>query len=408
MGNKFINANLEEKNLDRVSDLEKRLKKESEISNFKARHVHVIGAGTMGKGVATWCALKGIRVTLQDTSEERIKSAIEFGKQYFRERNHVESERNLISDHNGSFISDADIVIESIVEVLEAKQKLLKHIETKIKNETILATNTSSLSLEELGSSLRNATRLVGLHFFNPVTEMKLVEVVKGPETSQESVNNSLAFLGQIDKLPLQVKGTPGFLLNRTFVPYIIEAMRLLNEGAEAGFIDRAMEKFGMNMGPIRLMDTVGLEVCLQVCENLTRNPRKEIPELMYNLVNAGKLGQKTGEGFYRYADNRPVEESAYIRRRVGKTLTESEVQDRLIKPFLIAAESVLSEGVVSDSDLFDAGIILGAGFPKWTGGPINYARQKGIYGNLISKIDSHKARRILLKNAREPYLDPI
>lgn len=392
MDNKFIKASLKEKNLARVSDLEKRLKKESEISNFKARHVHVIGAGTMGKGVATWCALKGIMVTLQDTSEERIKSAIEFGKQYFREINHVESERNLISDYDGSFIRDADIVIESIIEVLEAKQSLLKHIETIIKNETILGTNTSSLSLEELGSSLRNPTRLVGLHFFNPVTEMKLVEVVKGPETSRESLDNSLAFLGQIDKLPLQVKGSPGFLLNRTFVPYIIEAMRLLNEGVGAAFIDRAMEEFGMNLGPITLMDTVGLEICLQVCENLTRNPKEEIPGLMYNLVKDGKFGQKTGEGFYRYENNRPVEESAYIRGKVGKTITESEIQDRLIKPFLIAAESVLSEGVVSDSDLFDAGIILGAGFPRWTGGPINYARQKGIYSNLISRIDSHKA----------------
>lgn len=392
MDNKFIKASLKEKNLARVSDLEKRLKKESEISNFKARHVHVIGAGTMGKGVAIWCALKGIMVTLQDTSEERIKSAIEFGKQYFREINHVESERNLISDYDGSFIRDADIVIESIIEVLEAKQSLLKHIETIIKNETILGTNTSSLSLEELGSSLRNPTRLVGLHFFNPVTEMKLVEVVKGPETSRESLDNSLAFLGQIDKLPLQVKGSPGFLLNRTFVPYIIEAMRLLNEGVGAAFIDRAMEEFGMNLGPITLMDTVGLEICLQVCENLTRNPKEEIPGLMYNLVKDGKFGQKTGEGFYRYENNRPVEESAYIRGKVGKTITESEIQDRLIKPFLIAAESVLSEGVVSDPDLFDAGIILGAGFPRWTGGPINYARQKGIYSNLISRIDSHKA----------------
>lgn len=392
MDNKFIKASLKEKNLARVSDLEKRLKKESEISNFKARHVHVIGAGTMGKGIATWCALKGIMVTLQDTSEERIKSAIEFAKQYFREINHVESERNLISDYDGSFITDADIVIESIIEVLEAKQSLLKHIETIIKNETILGTNTSSLSLEELGASLRNPTRLVGLHFFNPVTEMKLVEVVKGPETSRESLDNSLAFLGQIDKLPLQVKGSPGFLLNRTFVPYIIEAIRLLNEGVGAAFIDRAMEEFGMNLGPITLIDTVGLDICLKVCENLTRNPKEEIPGLMYNLVNDGKFGQKTGEGFYRYENNRPVEESEYIRGKVGNTITESEIQDRLIKPFLIAAESVLSEGVVSDSDLFDAGIILGAGFPRWTGGPINYARQKGIYSNLISIIDSHKA----------------
>ena len=383
---------VKEKNLVRVSDLEKRLKKAREISNFKARHVHVIGAGTMGMGIATWCALKGIRVTLQDISEETIQSAIEFARKYFRERNHVESESNLIPDHDGSFISDADIVIESIIEVLEAKQMLLKRIETITKNETILATNTSSLSLKELGSSLKNPTRLVGLHFFNPVTEMELVEVVKGPETSRESLNNSLAFLGQIDKLPLQVKGSPGFLLNRTFVPYIIEAMRLLNEGAEAGFIDRAMENFGMNVGPIILMDTVGLEICLQVCENLTKNPKKEIPELIYNLVKSGKLGQKTGEGFYRYENNRPVEKSEYTKRKVGKEVTESEIQNRLIKPFLIAAESILDEGVVSDSDLFDAGIILGAGFPKWTGGPINYAKQKGIYRDLISKIDSHKA----------------
>ncbi len=386
-----MNASLKEKNLIRVSDLEKRLKKECEISNFKARHVHVIGAGTMGKGIATWCALKGVRTTLQDTNAETIKSAIEFAKKYFREKNHVESERNLISDHNGSFISNADIVIESIVERLETKQMLLKHIETIVKNETILATNTSSLSLKGLGSSLKNSTRLVGLHFFNPVAEMKLVEVVKGPETSRESLNNSLAFIGQIDKLPLQVKSSPGYLLNRTFVPYIIEAMRLLNEGVAAAFMDQAMENFGMNLGPIILMDTVGLEICLQVCENLTKNPKKEIPELLYNLVKNGKLGQKTGEGFYRFENNRPVRESAYIKRKVGKEVTESEIQDRLIKPFLIAAESILNEGVVSDSDIFDAGIILGAGFPKWTGGPINYARHKRIYKNLISKIDSHK-----------------
>ena len=387
MDNKFINADLKEKNIVRVSDLEKRLKKACEISNFKARHIHVIGAGTMGRGIATWCALKGIRVTLQDISQETIQSAIEFARKYFRERNHVESESNLIPDHDGSFISDADIVIESIIEVLEAKQMVLKRIETIIKNETILATNTSSLSLKELGSSLKNSTRLVGLHFFNPVTEMDLVEVVKGPETSQESLNNALAFLGQVDKLPLQVKGSPGFLLNRTFAPYIIEAMRLLNEGAEAGFIDRAMENFGMNLGPIMLMDTVGLEICLQVCENLTKNPKKEIPELLYNLVKSGKLGQKSGEGFYLYENNRPVEKSEYIKRKAGKELTESEIQNRLIKPFLIAAESILNEGVVSHSDLFDAGIILGAGFPKWTGGPINYAKQKGIYSNLLGSL---------------------
>ncbi len=231
----------------------------------------------------------------------------------------------------------------------------------------------------------------MGLHFFNPVTEMKLVEVVKGPKTAREALNNSLAFIGQIDKLPLQVKSSPGYLLNRTFVPYIIEAMRLLNDGAEAGFIDQAMEKFGVSLGPIMLMDIVGLEVCLQVCENLTQNPKKEIPELLYNLVLNGKLGQKTGEGFYRFENNRPVGESASIKRKVGKAVTESEIQDRLIKPFLVVADSILNEGIVSDSNIFDAGIILGAGFPKWTGGPINYARQKGIYKNLISKIDAYK-----------------
>ena len=403
MDNKFINADLKEKNLVRVSNLEKRLKRECEISSFKARHVHVIGAGTMGKGIATWCALKGIRVTLQDVSEETIQSAIEFARKYFRERNHVESESNLISDQDGSFILDADIVIESIIEVLEAKQRLLKRIETIINDETILATNTSSLSLKDLGSSLKNSTRLMGLHFFNPVTEMELVEVVKGPDTSRKSLNNALAFLGQIDKLPLQVKGSPGFLLNRTFVPYIIEAMRLLNEGAGAALIDRAMENFGMNSGPIILMDTVGLEICLQVCENLTKNPKKEIPELLYNLVEIGKLGQKTGEGFYRYENNRPVEKSEYINEKAGKKLTESEIQNRLIKPFLLAAESILNEGVVSHSDIFDAGIILGAGFPKWTGGPINYAKQKGIYRNLLgSLLEVDEIATKLRKEARQ------
>ena len=391
MDDTFISAGLKEKNFVRVSYLEQKLKKVCAISDFRARRVHVIGAGTMGKGIATWCALKGIRVTLQDISEETIQSAIEFAKKFFRGKNCVESERNLIADPDGAFVSDADMVIESIVEKLEPKQMLLKHVEALIKNETILATNTSSLSIKTLGASLKNPARFVGLHFFNPVTERKLVEVVNGPETSQESLNNSLAFVGQIDRLPLQVKSSPGYLLNRTFVPYIIEATRLLIEGAEAGFIDQAMEKFGMNMGPIILMDIVGLEVCLQVCENLTQNPEKEIPELLYSLVKNNKLGQKTGEGFYRFENNRPVGESAYIKRNVDTAITESEIQDRLIKTFLIVAESILKEGVVSDSDTFDAGIILAAGFPKWTGGPINYAKQKGIYKHLIRKIDSYK-----------------
>lgn len=371
------------RNLVRVFQLQNELKTHGRGSDFRARHVHVIGGGIMGGDIAVWCAAQGLRVTIQDQRIEALGAVLARAHKLFTERlkapNLVQAAMDrLMPDVNGDGLARADVVIEAIFENAEAKQVLFRDIERKVKGGTILATNTSSIPLEVIGNSLATPARLVGLHFFNPVAKMPLIEVVAGPRTDAGVVTRASAFARQIDRLPLQVTSTPGFLVNRILMPYLMEAVLLESEGVSATEIDRAAVDFGMPMGPIELADTVGLDICLSVADILSQsldsgNFTTGIPARLKNLVAAKHLGRKSGQGFYHYKKGKPV------KARLPKgSAASADVTNRLILRLLNEAVACLREDVVDSADALDAGVIFGTGFAPFRGGPLHYLQQTG------------------------------
>jgi 3-hydroxyacyl-CoA dehydrogenase/enoyl-CoA hydratase/3-hydroxybutyryl-CoA epimerase len=361
------------RNLIRVFFLQDRLKSLGKSAGAETRHVHVVGAGVMGGDIAAVCALRGLKVTLQDTAPERIAPALKRAAKLFerrlRDRRRVRDALDrLIPDVSGAGAAHADIIIEAIFENLDAKRQLFAKIEPLARPDAVIATNTSSLKLADVAAGFKDPSRLVGIHFFNPVAQMMLVEVISSAGTRPELAKKAAAFVRQIDKLPLPVKDSPGFLVNRVLGPYMQNAFRMLDEGAKPETIDAAMEEFGMPMGPIELADTVGLDICLHAGKELAKKGAGgeiEAPEMLVNKVALGHLGRKTGQGIYRYQDGKPVkgQPDAY-----KKDLIES-----LIEPYLTEAKAVLAEGIVADADLIDAGLIFGTGFAPFRGGPLHY-----------------------------------
>jgi len=366
------------KNLVHVFFLQERLKNLAKDSQFKAKHIHVIGAGTMGGDIAAWCALRGFTVTLQDREPQLIGPAIKRAAGLYNKKlklPHLITETldKLIPDPDGLGIAKADVIIEAVFEDLTVKQTLFKALEEKAKPDAILATNTSSIPLNEIYTVLKNPSRLVGIHFFNPVAMMPLVEIVKAEKTSQDVINNTMAFVGKLGKLPLPVKSSPGFLVNRVLMPYLLEAMTMFEEGISATDIDQAAIDFGMPMGPIELADTVGLDVCLAVADNLAQHLGGEVPEKLRDMVAAKQLGRKTSIGFYRYQKNKPLKGKAALTKK-----QQHEITDRLVLRLLNESAACLREGIVDDTELLDAGMIFGTGFAPFRGGPMHYARQLG------------------------------
>ncbi|MDH3806519.1 MAG: 3-hydroxyacyl-CoA dehydrogenase, partial [Gammaproteobacteria bacterium] len=336
--------------------------------------VHVVGAGVMGGDIAAWCALRGLNVTLQDREQKYIDPAMQraqklFSKKIRNEEDRATTEKRLKADVDGKGIAEADLIIEAIFENLEAKQDLYQAIERKMKPDAVLATNTSSLRLEELRTGLRDPDRFVGVHFFNPVAQMPLVEVVRCEDTSQEVLDLSFAFIKGIGKFPLECRSSPGFVVNRILAPYMTEAMHLVEDGVSLVAIDRAAESFGMPVGPIELVDSVGLDVVLHVSRILGGR----VPEQLSAMVDAGHLGRKSGQGFYRWEEGKAQKTTG------DGAAPPVDTEDRLILPMVNEAMACLSDGVVSDADLLDAGVIFGTGFAPFRGGPINYARERGI-----------------------------
>ncbi len=365
------------RNLIRIFFLQERMKSLGKGGDAGVAHVHVIGAGVMGGDIAAICAMRGISVTLQDTAPERLAPAVKRAAKLFERR--LRDPRRvrdaldrLIPDVSGAGAARADVIIEAIFENLEAKRSLFAKLEAAAKPGAVLASNTSSLKLSDIAAGFRDPSRLVGIHFFNPVPQMMLVEVVHGSGTNQEHVKKALAFVRQIDKLPLPVKDAPGFLVNRVLGPYMQNAFRMLDEGVKPETIDAAMEEFGMPMGPIELADTVGLDICLHAGKELARKGAQgeaEAPQVLLNKVALGQLGRKTGQGIYRYENGKPVkgQPDAY----------KSDLVDSLVEPYLAEARAVLAEGIVADADLIDAGLIFGTGFAPFRGGPLTYLAER-------------------------------
>lgn len=371
------------KNLVRIFFLQEAAKEKGKVSNFKAKHVHVIGAGTMGADIATWCAMQGLKVTLQDQTPEKIAPALKRAHDLFKKRlktpRLVEKYMDLlIPDTQGEGIRHADVVIEAVFEDLKVKQEIFKMVERKAPDHAILATNTSSIPLDEINTVMQRPSRLVGIHFFNPVSKMQLVEIVHGNKTDDRIKDEAMAFVHQIKKLPLSVKSSPGFLVNRVLTPYLLEAVTLLTEGVPAANIDKAAKDFGMPMGPIELADVVGLDICLSVANHLIDCFPVNIPEDLQAKVKAGHLGKKTGEGFYSWRAGKPVK----AKPSFGPDAMPSQtIQNRLILRLINESMSCLREGIVETGDELDTGIIFGTGFAPFRGGPIHYAETLSFTG---------------------------
>jgi len=356
-------------NLIRVFRLQERLKSLGKEGEFKATHVHVVGAGTMGGDIAAWCALRGLMVTLQDQSAERLAPAMQRAGKLFADRLHDprrarDANDRLIPDVAGDGVARADVIIEAIFENVEAKRSLFAKLEKKARPDAILASNTSSIPLEDIADALADPARLIGLHFFNPVARMMLVEIVIGRQTREALVPQAAAFVRQIDKLPLPVKSAPGFLVNRVLAPYLMAAMRAVDEGIAPETVDESALAFGMPMGPIELADTVGLDICMEVGKMLGRDDAP--PKRLLELVAASDLGRKTGRGFYAWVDGKPQKNAAGA--------VPAGLAERLVGPFVAEARSALAEHIVLDADLVDAGAIFGTGFAPFRGGPLHYA----------------------------------
>src|SRR5882757_7312758 len=292
------------RNLVRVFFLREKLKGLAD-GKFSGQRIHVIGAGAMGGDIAAWCAWHGFTVTLADMKPEPLAKAVERAGDLYGKIGHKriairDALDRLIPDLSGEGVRFADLVIEAVPETLELKRKVYAATEPKMKPGAILATNTSSIPLQELREGLQRPDHLVGVHFFNPVSRMQLVEVVSHDQVSADVLAKARAFLGRIDRLPAPVKSAPGFLVNRALTPYMLEAMVMLDEGIKRETIDAAAVDFGMPMGPIELADTVGLDICLHVAETLKAGLVRPMPDpspLLRKKVEAGELGRKTGQG---------------------------------------------------------------------------------------------------------------
>ena len=378
------------RNLVRIFFLTERLKGLGG-KNRDIQRVHVVGAGVMGGDIAAWAAYKGFEVSLQDREQRFIDPALARAQELFAKRVKDESKRPAVAarlkgDLAGDGVADADLVIEAIIENPEAKRDLYQSLEPRMKPGALLTTNTSSIPLTELREHIQRPAQFGGLHYFNPVAQMPLVEIIHHDGMAAETGQRLAAFCKAIDKLPLPVAGTPGFLVNRVLFPYMLEAGTALAEGIPGPVIDKAAVKFGMPMGPIELLDTVGLDVAASVGRELAPFLGLAVPASL-GSVEPGKRGKKDGQGLYAWQNGKPV------KPEVAKDYAApSDLEDRLVLPLLNEAVACLHDGVVADGDLLDAGVIFGTGFAPFRGGPIQYIRSVGADA-LVEKLKALQAR---------------
>jgi 3-hydroxyacyl-CoA dehydrogenase / enoyl-CoA hydratase / 3-hydroxybutyryl-CoA epimerase len=368
------------RNLVRVFLLQDVLKSSGGKSGADIRHVHVVGAGVMGGDIAAWSALRGFTVTLEDRAAEYIEPALKRAQELFDKRlrdpqKSAAARARLRADVQGDGVAAADLVIEAIFENLAAKQELYARLEPRMKPGAVLATNTSSIMLEPLAAKLSNPERFVGLHFFNPVAQMQLIEIVHAERTAPAALQTATGFARRLDKLPVPCRSAPGFMVNRVLTPYLYEAMLAAQEGTAPEVIDRAAVRFGMPVGPIELIDVVGLDVASHVGEIIAQELGRPVTQIarLNELLVAKKLGRKSGEGFYLWREGKAVKAPA------TDTSAPPDLVDRLILVMVNECIACLRERVVESPDLVDGAVLFGTGFAPFRGGPLNYARARGV-----------------------------
>ncbi len=379
------------RNLIRVFFLQERLKSAGG-KEHGIRHVHVVGAGVMGGDIAAWSAYRGFEVTLSDREQRFIDGALTRAGEMFNKKVKDEGKRAAVAarlkgDLAGDGIAQADLVIEAIIEKPEAKRELYAAVEPRMKPDALLTTNTSSIPLTELRDHIARPAQFAGLHYFNPVVLMPLVEIIRHDGMAPETEQRLAAFCKAIDKLPVPVAGTPGFLVNRVLFPYMLEAATAFAEGIPGAAIDKAAVKFGMPMGPIELIDTVGLDVAAGVGAELAPFLGLPIPASLSAPPEAGRRGKKDGQGLYKWVDGKPQKPELPKDYKAP-----DDLEDRLVLPLLNEAVACLHDGVVTDADLLDAGVIFGTGFAPFRGGPIQYIRETGAQA-LLERLKALQAR---------------
>ncbi|MEJ2525762.1 MAG: 3-hydroxyacyl-CoA dehydrogenase NAD-binding domain-containing protein [Desulfuromonadales bacterium] len=384
-------------NLIRIFFLREKMKRLTKTAAAPVRRVHVVGAGAMGGDIAGWCAYQGLRVTLFDTDPAMIARAVKktaalCQRKHLSEAGTRDVLDRLIPDPGRYGVAHADLVIEAVPEKIAIKQAVYEEIEPRLKPEAVLATNTSSIPLTELANILQDPGRFVGLHFFNPVAKMQLVEVVLQDRAQDAAIDRAKGFVGQIDRLPTVVASAPGFLVNRVLMPYLMEAIQMVDEGIAAEAIDLCAEAFGMPVGPIELADQVGLDICLDVARMLDDRldtPMAPIPDWFEEWIAEGRLGRKSGHGFYRWKEGQP-------RKKEDAGAVDPERTDRLLLPMLNTCVACLRQGVIDDPELLDGAMIFGTGFAPFRGGPLHYARSRGIAEIVatLEKLAEHHGER--------------
>jgi 3-hydroxyacyl-CoA dehydrogenase/enoyl-CoA hydratase/3-hydroxybutyryl-CoA epimerase len=364
------------RNLIRIFFLTERLKALGK-GDAGIRHVHVVGAGVMGGDIAAFAAYKGFEVTLQDREQRFIDAAMTRAQALFDKKVKDPAKRPAVAarlqpDLAGDGVAQADLVIEAIIENPDAKRTLYETVEPRLKPDALLTTNTSSIPLDELRGHIARPAQFAGLHYFNPVAQMPLVEIIHHDGMAAETERRLAAFCKALGKFPVPVAGTPGFLVNRVLFPYMLEAGTAYAEGIPGPAIDKAAVKFGMPMGPIELIDTVGLDVAAGVGRELAPFLGLQVPAAL-SQVDPAKRGKKDGQGLYTWENGKAKKPELPADYKAPEDL-----EDRLILPLLNEAVACLHDGVVADADLLDAGVIFGTGFAPFRGGPIQYIRSAG------------------------------
>jgi len=387
------------KNLLRVFFLQERAKKLSATTGGQAKaepiqRTAVIGAGIMGAGIAQWVSAREIQVLLRDINAEQVGKGMASIAQLYSQgvKRHVFSKVEAGAGLDRIYpatapvpMKNVQLVIEAAVEKMPLKKQIFSQLDDLVGSDTILATNTSALSISELAGATRHPERVIGIHFFNPVHRMQLVEVVVGKQTASEVLQRSIRFVQQIGRLPVVVKDSPGFLVNRILMPYLIESGHLFECGARVEDIDETMLDFGMPMGPLRLIDEVGVDVANHVAETIATHfsPRLRAPEVLPKMLQAGLLGRKSNQGFYTHAKGKePVVNlniDQFHRDTMCAALKRDELRARMVLLMVNEAARCLEEGIVAEPADVDFGMIMGTGFAPFRGGPLRFADAAGI-----------------------------
>jgi 3-hydroxyacyl-CoA dehydrogenase/enoyl-CoA hydratase/3-hydroxybutyryl-CoA epimerase len=360
------------------------------------KRVAVIGAGVMGAGIAQWSAARGYPTLLKDVAPAALAKGLKSAEKIFQDgvkrKKLTPAEATAGLDRITATSDDVplqnvDLVIEAALEKLDVKQAIFRQLESRAAPHTVLATNTSALSIDAIASGLADPGRVVGIHYFNPVHRMQLVEIVRGPRTSPAALDTALSYVKAIGKLPVLVKDSPGFLVNRILLPYMVEAVRLFAEGVAPERLDRVMLDFGMPMGPARLCDEVGLDVAQHVAVDLQNRLAKPVPinDTLAKMIARGWLGKKSGTGFYVFPSEKGAKEqpnpalAEFQSPGLGAKQDDATLLDRMVLVMINEAARVLEEGVVAAPEDVDFGMIFGTGWAPFRGGPLRYADTRGV-----------------------------